>query len=108
MQHTHQLSVCIQARTIHACGRCDSGTILHRPFYYTVPQSVPQVVSAIEILFLSTNYDTTIYDVWVTGNNKSRQVSMKLCSNRGGVRANIVHPPGSIRCPEFSPSKVNK
>ena len=64
-----------------------------------VPESVSHVARGTENLYLHTRSGAVIADVWVTGNNKSRQVSMKLCSDKGGVRANIVRP--SMRCPEF-------
>jgi len=55
-----------------------------------VPQTVPYVVPAgDENLFLHTASGDIIADVWVTGNNKLRQVSMKLCSDHGSVRAKV-------------------
>ena len=39
-------------------------------------------------------------DVWVAGNNKSKRVSLKLCSDNGHVRTKVVRLP-FIRCPEF-------
>ena len=58
-----------------------------------VPQSVLHVVSGTENLFLYTKCGVVIADVWVTGNNKLRQVFMKLHSEDGNVRANVVRIP---------------
>ena len=57
------------------------------------PQSVPVAVSGTENLSLHTTSGAVNADVWVTGNNKSQQVSIKLCSDNGNVHAKVVRLP---------------
>ena len=54
------------------------------------PQLVSDTVSGAENLSLYTKNGTVTADVWVTGNSKSKRVSMKLCSDKGDVYAKIV------------------
>ena len=54
------------------------------------PQSVSDVVSGAKNLSLHTTSGAVATDVWVTGNNKLKRVSMKLCSDNGPVHAKIV------------------
>jgi hypothetical protein len=54
------------------------------------PQLVSDTVSGAENLSLYTKNGTVTADVWVTGNSKSKRVSMKLCSDKGHVYAKIV------------------
>jgi hypothetical protein len=57
---------------------------------------VPHVVAVSENLFFNVT-GTITANVWVTGNNKLRQVSMKLVSDTGDVNAKVVR----LHCPEF-------
>ena len=62
-----------------------------------VPNTVPHVVTGTENLFLHTTYGDITANVWLTGNNKLRRVSMKLHSDDGNIQAKIVR----LRCPIF-------
>ncbi|KAH9066823.1 hypothetical protein EDB87DRAFT_1782634 [Lactarius vividus] len=53
------------------------------------PQSVSDVVAGAKNLSLYTTSGSVTADIWVTGNNKVKQVSVKLCSDNGRVRAKI-------------------
>ncbi|KAN0134722.1 hypothetical protein V8E53_007507 [Lactarius tabidus] len=53
-----------------------------------VPQTVPHIVAGTENLFLKAT-GTVTANVWVTGNNKLRRVSMKLFSDTGDVDAKV-------------------
>ncbi|KAI9453382.1 hypothetical protein BJY52DRAFT_1189606 [Lactarius psammicola] len=53
------------------------------------PQLVSDAISGGKNLSLSTTSGPVTADVWVTGNNKLKRVSMKLCSDNGHVRAKI-------------------
>jgi hypothetical protein len=58
---------------------------------------VPYVLSVPENLVLHAQNGAIAVDVWVTGNNKLRLVSMKLVSDDGNVDARVVCLPR----PEF-------
>ncbi|KAI9440693.1 hypothetical protein H4582DRAFT_1488374 [Lactarius indigo] len=53
------------------------------------PPSVSGVAAGAKNLSLYTTKGGITADIWVTGNNKMKQVSMKLCSDSGHVRAKI-------------------
>ncbi|KAF8273112.1 hypothetical protein EI94DRAFT_1716701 [Lactarius quietus] len=53
------------------------------------PQFVSDAVSGTENLSLYTTNGAITADVWATGNNKSKRVSMKLCSDNGNIRAKV-------------------
>ncbi|KAN0134717.1 hypothetical protein V8E53_007502 [Lactarius tabidus] len=53
-----------------------------------VPQAVPHVVAVSENLLFNVT-GTITANVWVTGNNKLRQVSMKLVSDTGCINAKV-------------------
>jgi len=53
------------------------------------PQFVSDAVSGIENLSLHTTSGAVNADVWVTGNNRSNRVSLKLCSDNGHVHAKV-------------------
>jgi hypothetical protein len=66
---------------------------------------MPNVVSGTDNLFLHTKKGPVNAGVWVTGKNRLRRVSMKLFTDNGIVRADVVR----MRCPEFLlKNKVNK
>jgi hypothetical protein len=54
------------------------------------PQSVSDVVSGAKNLSLYTTSGAVTADVWVTGNNSLKRVSVILCSDNGRVYAKIV------------------
>ena len=54
------------------------------------PQLMPDTVSEAENLSFYTKHGTITADVWVTGNNTSKRVSMKLHTGNGSVYAKIV------------------
>ncbi|KAI9453381.1 hypothetical protein BJY52DRAFT_1189605 [Lactarius psammicola] len=53
------------------------------------PQSVFDAVSGLKNFSLYTTSGAVTTDVWVTGNNKLKRVSMKICSDNGRVCAKI-------------------
>ncbi|KAH9167452.1 hypothetical protein EDB89DRAFT_1997337 [Lactarius sanguifluus] len=68
------------------------------------PPSVSGVAAGAKNLSLYTTSGAVTADVWVTGNNKDRQVSMKLCSDKGHVHAKIhdvLSDDGSEHRPSF-------
>lgn len=64
------------------------------------PQSVSDAFSGAENISLRTTSGAITTDVWVTGNNKSKRVSMKLCTDNGNVHAKVVRP--HARCKYLS------
>jgi len=67
------------------------------------PQSVSDAVAGTENISLRTTSGAITTDVWVTGNNKLKRISMKLCSDNGHVRAK-VHDAFSVGESEDRPS----
>jgi len=55
-----------------------------------MPQLVSDTVSGAENLSLYTKNGTVTADLWVTGNSRSKRVSMKLRSDNGHLYAKIV------------------
>lgn len=68
-----------------------------------VPQSVSDAIFGAENLSLHTTSGSITTDVWVTGNNKTKQVYMKLCSGNGNVHTKI-HDTFSVGESEHRPS----
>ncbi|KAH8983130.1 hypothetical protein EDB86DRAFT_2967973 [Lactarius hatsudake] len=69
------------------------------------PPSVSGVAAGAKNLSLYTTSGAVTADVWVTGNNKDRQVSIKLCSDKGHVHAKIhdvLSDDGSEHRPSFN------
>ncbi|KAH9074771.1 hypothetical protein EDB83DRAFT_2353216 [Lactarius deliciosus] len=69
-----------------------------------LPPSVSGVAAGAKNLSLYTTSGAVTADVWVTGNNKDRRVSMKLCSGKGHVHAkihDILSDDGSEHRPSF-------
>jgi len=54
-----------------------------------VPRSLLHVVSASDNLFLYTTNGPVTADVWVTGNNRLRRVSMKIFTDNGNIWAKV-------------------
>ena len=66
---------------------------------------LPHVVVETENLLLHSRAGSVTADIWLTGNNKSRRVSMILCCDDGNIQAKIVR----LHCPEFLVKiRVNK
>ncbi len=56
----------------------------------SIPPPAPHIVSEAKNLSLYTTSGAVTADVWVTGNNRLKRVSLKLCSENGRVCAKIV------------------
>jgi len=68
-----------------------------------MPPPVSDAITEADNLSLYTTSGAITTDVWVTGNNKSKRVSMKLCSDNGHVHAKI-HDAFSVGESERRPS----
>jgi len=72
------------------------------------PQIVSDAESGGKNISLYTTSGAVIADVWVTGNNKLKRVSMKLCSDNGHVCAKIVrlNPRPSVVQSKITPKRI--
>lgn len=71
-----------------------------------VPQSVSDAIAGAKNISLHTTSGAITTDVWLAGNNKSKRVSMKLCSGNGPVCAKVVRL--SARAVRICSHKLNK
>ena len=71
-----------------------------------VPQSLPDTISGAENLSLHTTSGAITTDIWVTGNNKSKRLTVKLCSDNGPIRAKVVRL--LVCVTRISPQNKNK